>query len=374
MRRRSKAEANLLQSLAQQGPQSRADLGRSIGQTRATAGNVVARLLEEGIVRTAGSAEHDTHRTIGRPGERVSINPDHCHVIGVDAGIGFVIALRMDLAGTVVAAEQIKTEDRAPAAMLDRVVSLVQEVAIGAPSIGGVSVAVPGIITREGYVMRAPFLGWKDVSFRDQLARHLGDYGPLSLENDANALAMGEVIRGHVAPDEMTIVLSMDVGVGGSILSGGKLMDGQSGLAGEFGHMFVQPSSAEAPVRLENFIGRFALLARYGALGGEGVSLDAFVDALDQGERAARQVQHEWVEVLAQALSTITSVLNPGSLVFGGPLTTLLERSLPLLDEAYEGLLMHGTAKPRFVLLPFAQHAVARGCCDLRREAIFSMV
>ncbi|MBV6658260.1 MAG: ROK family transcriptional regulator [Devosiaceae bacterium] len=371
MRRRLRAEANLLLSLAQQGPQSRADLGRAIGQTRATAGNIVARLLEEGIVRTSEPAEPGAHRTVGRPGELVSINSNQCHVIGVDAGIGFVIALRMDLAGTVVAAEQVKTDDMAPSTMLDLVVALVRQVANDAPSLGGVSVSVPGIITREGHVMRAPFLGWKDVPFRDLLARELDAFGPLSLENDANALAMGQVIRGHVSPDEMTIVLSMDVGVGGAILSDGKLMDGQSGLAGEFGHMFVQPSSASGTVRLENFIGRFALLERYRELGGQAASLDAFVDALDSGDELARQVQSEWVEVLAQALSTITSVLNPGSLVFGGSLTTLLERSLPLLDKAYEGLLMHGTAKPRFVVLPFAQHAVARGCCDIRREAIF---
>ena len=373
---RNETESNILEIVAQKGPQSRADLGRAIGLTRATAGKVVARLLEDGILQFSDTLGSKEQLSVGRPGELVSINPDYSHVIGVDAGVGFVLALRMNMAGGVVAFDRVKTcaSDNAPEKLVKLIATLVNSVAKGAPALGGVSVAVPGIITRDGHVMRAPFLNWHDVPFRDLLAQNLAKFGELSLENDANALAMGEVIRGNVLPDDMNIFFSMDVGVGGSIIRNGKLMDGQSGLAGEFGHIFVHPSSGNSAVRLENVVGRRAVLDRHAALGGRQSSLKGFLKALDAGEPAALSVQAEWIEVLAQALSTITSVLNPGSIVFGGSLTALLERSLDELDVAYQDMLMHGTAKPRIVLAESAQHSVARGCGDLRRGAVFRSI
>ena len=363
----------MLEHLAKAGPQSRADLGRAAGITRATAGNVVGRLMNGGILRLSDAPHPGRQRLVGRPGELVGINPDFTHVIGVDAGIGFVLALRMNLSGDVIAVDRDDTDPSgvAPDEMARLVVKLVRSVARDAPSVGGVSVAIPGIITRTGHVMRAPFLDWHNVPFRDLVEKDLAPFGPLSLENDANALAMGEVIRGNVSPSDMNIFFSMDVGVGGSIIRDGVLLDGQSGLAGEFGHIFVHPSNGSSAVRLENVIGRRAVLERYAELGGEADDLGEFLLDLDNGVPRARKLQAEWIEVLAQALSTITSVLNPGSVVFGGSMTGLLERSLDDLGVAYHGLLMHGTAKPRFVIADSAQHSVARGCGDLRRLAVF---
>ncbi|MEM1431584.1 MAG: ROK family transcriptional regulator [Pseudomonadota bacterium] len=369
---RNAFEAAMLEVIAKTGPQSRAELGRATGITRATAGTLVARLLDKGILQHSQMPGDVRQRPVGRPGELVSLNPDYKHVIGVDAGIGFVQALRMNLQGDVVAERRVETRaaDRAPERLARLIADLVRDVADGARAFGGVSVAIPGIVTREGHVMRAPFLDWHDVPFLDLIAGDLAPFGALSLENDANALAMGQVIRGTVSPDDMNIFFSMDVGVGGSIVRGGVLMDGQSGLAGEFGHIFVHPSTGGAAVRLENVIGRRAVLDRYAELGGQARDLEAFLAALDAGETTARALQAEWIEVLAQALATITSVLNPGCIAFGGSLTALLDRSLPELDAAYQGLLMHGTVKPRFVLADSAQHSVALGCGDIRRAAV----
>ena len=363
----------MLELIAKTGPQSRADLGRATGTTRATAGNVVARLLTEGVLQPSDPDSPNRQRAVGRPGELVEINSDHTHLIGVDAGIGFVLALRMNLSGDVIRVERVETDTTgvAPDEVARIVIELVRVVAEGAPSIGGVSVAIPGIIARDGHVMRAPFLDWQDVPFRDLIDKDLEPFGPLSLENDANALAIGEVMRGNVSPEDINIFFSMDVGVGGSIIQDGILFGGQSGLAGEFGHIFVHPSAGTSAVRLENVIGRRAVLERYAQLGGRARQLDGFLAALDAGELSAQKLQAEWVDVLAQALATITSILNPGCVVFGGSMTALLERSLDELGVAYRELLMHGSVIPRFVLANSAQHSVARGCGDLRRLAVF---
>jgi len=363
----------MLDHLASAGPKSRADLARALGVTRATAGNVVARLLAAGLLHHPPPAETGAGRAVGRPGELVTLNPDHCHVIGVDAGIGFILALRMNLCGDVIASVrvQLPTSSPSPATMARHLIALVDRIATGGPKIAGVSVAIPGIITRDGFVMRAPFLHWRNVAFRDLIAEAMAPHGALSLENDANALAMGEVIRNRVRPTDTNIFITMDVGVGGSIVRNGQLMDGQSGLAGEFGHIFVHPASGGDAVRLEDYTGRHAILRRHRELGGTARDLDAFLVSYDAGGGAARQASAEWIEVMAQALSTITSILNPGSIVFGGSMTAFMARVMAELEAAYDALLMHGTVKPHLILADSAEHSVARGCADLRRAAVF---
>lgn len=369
---RTETEAAILEHLDLRGPCSRAELSRELGMSKAAAGTRVARLLEEGILRQNDAAT-DEGRSVGRPGELVALNCDHAHVIGVDAGIGFVFVLRLDLCGEVRAEARVEIPiaDQSPETIADIVCDLVSRVSEGAPRVEGVSIAIPGIIMRNGFVMRAPILGWQGVPFRALIEKRLSRHGPLSLENDANALAMGEVIRGHVRPDATDIFISMDAGVGGSIVREGTLMDGHSGLAGEFGHIFVHPSDGRRAMRLEDVVGRHVVLKRYAEIGGRAANLPEFIADLDRGRPEAEQVRDEWVEVMAQALSTITSVLNPGSVFFGGSMTALLSRSMERLETAYDSLLMHGTIKPRLVIADSAEHSVARGCADILRARIF---
>jgi predicted NBD/HSP70 family sugar kinase len=369
---RTETESGILEHLDLKGPSSRAELSREIGISKAAVGTRVARLLEEGIIRENQVAAGGD-RPVGRPGGLVALNCDHAHVVGVDAGIGFVFVLRLDLCGEVRAdgRVEIPIAEQTPEAIADIVCDLVDRVSAGAPRIAGVAIAIPGIIMRDGFVMRAPILGWQGVPFRDLIEMRLKRYGTLALENDANALAMGEVIRGHVQPDATDIFISMDAGVGGSIVRKGAIMDGHSGLAGEFGHIFVHPSDGRRAMRLEDVVGRQAVLTRYAEIGGRSDTLAGFIADLDAGCPEAEQVMSEWVEVMAQALSTLTSVLNPGSVIFGGSMTALLSRSMGRLEAAYERLLMHGTIKPRFVVADSAEHSVARGCADILRARIF---
>ena len=369
---RTETESGILEHLDLKGPCSRAELSREIGISKAAVGTRVARLLDEGIIRENHVAAGGG-RPVGRPGGLVALNCDHAHVVGVDAGIGFVFVLRLDLCGEVRAdgRVEIPIAEQTPEAIADIVCDLVERVSAGAPRIAGVAIAIPGIIMRDGFVMRAPILGWQGVPFRDLIEKRLKRYGTLALENDANALAMGEVIRGHVQPDATDIFISMDAGVGGSIVRKGSIMDGHSGLAGEFGHIFVHPSDGRRAMRLEDVVGRHAVLTRYAEIGGRSDTLAGFIADLDAGCPEAEQVMSEWVEVMAQALSTLTSVLNPGSVIFGGSMTALLSRSMGRLETAYERLLMHGTIKPRFVVADSAEHSVARGCADILRARIF---
>ena len=105
----------------------------------------------------------------------------------------------------------------------------------------GVGIGVPGIIDLQtGMVRESPNLpGWSDYPVRNEIEKRLG--APVILENDANVAAFGEKWLGagrHVGDMAM---LTLGTGVGGGLVLNGKIWHGMTGMAGEFGHMTVDP-------------------------------------------------------------------------------------------------------------------------------------
>src|SRR5437016_8471322 len=109
----------------------------------------------------------------------------------------------------------------------------------------GVGIGVPGIIDMQTGMMReSPNLpGWADYPVRNEIEKRLG--APVILENDANVAALGEKWLGagrHVGDMAM---LTLGTGVGGGLVMGGKIWHGMTGMAGEFGHMTVDPEGQQ---------------------------------------------------------------------------------------------------------------------------------
>src|SRR5207253_8169174 len=78
------------------------------------------------------------------------------------------------------------------------------------------------------------------LSIRDELNRRLGT--TVCLENDANAAAMGEKWMGAGRDVDDLVLLTLGTGVGGGIISGGRVLRGFVGMAGELGHITVVPN------------------------------------------------------------------------------------------------------------------------------------
>lgn len=111
--------------------------------------------------------------------------------------------------------------------------------AIAAGDVAGIGVGVPGAIDHDrGMVLYPPNLpAWKEVP----LAALLSDRWdvPVLLENDANCAALGERHYGAGRSHEHFIALTLGTGVGGGIITGGRIFRGARGFAGEFGHISI---------------------------------------------------------------------------------------------------------------------------------------
>lgn len=105
----------------------------------------------------------------------------------------------------------------------------------------GIGIGAPGFILLEkGIITKSPNLpGLENFPMRDRLQQRLGC--PVILENDANAAALGEKWMGAGRGVDDLVLLTLGTGIGGGIISGGKVLHGYLGMAGELGHITVEP-------------------------------------------------------------------------------------------------------------------------------------
>ena len=126
-------------------------------------------------------------------------------------------------------------------AVLHDIVSAIQKMRdqIGPEGLAGIGVGVPGFIRmKEGFITGSnnlPYL--ENFPVRDEISRRLGTR--VILENDANAAALGEKWIGAGRDVDDLVLLTLGTGIGGGIISGGRVMRGFVGMAGELGHMTV---------------------------------------------------------------------------------------------------------------------------------------
>jgi glucokinase len=199
----------------------------------------------------------------------------------------------------------------------------------GAEGLKGIGVGVPGFIRiQEGFITNSPNLPYfENFPVRDELSRRL--QAPVILENDANAAAFGEKWMGAGKNYDDLVLLTLGTGIGGGIISGGHILRGFVGMAGELGHITVVPNGNPCACGnrgcLEKSASATAIVAMAHMLhlGDNLTSKDVADLAGQQGEAGdkARAIFRTMGEALGIALATLVNTFNfPLYLLSGGPL------------------------------------------------------
>lgn len=166
-------------------------------------------------------------------------------IIGVDLGGTSMKALAVDKKSRILSSEKKKTPTGVPARELVREISvLVKEAANSAgfklKAVQGVGIGAPGPVdARRGIVREAPNLGWKNVPLAADLEARLAL--PVVVDNDVNVGVLGEHALGAGEKVPNLVGIFVGTGIGGGIISGGKLFEGSHGWAGEVGHTVILP-------------------------------------------------------------------------------------------------------------------------------------
>ena len=199
----------------------------------------------------------------------------------------------------------------------------------GAGGLKGIGVGVPGFIRiKEGYLTNSPNLPYfENFPVRDELSRRAD--APVILENDANAAAMGEKWIGAGKDHDDLVLLTLGTGIGGGIISGGHILRGFVGMAGELGHITIVPNGNPCACGNRGCLEKSASATAITAMAhmlhlGENLTAKDVADlAKQEGETGdkARAIFRAMGEALGIALATLVNTFNfPLYLLSGGPL------------------------------------------------------
>ncbi len=319
-------QARVLRLLKEQVSLSRAEIARYLELTRSTVTLVTAELLTDKLIVPTG--ELFVTQNTGRPGVGLKLNPEGAFFLGAEIGADELHLVLIDLSGAIIHRETQRHRTKSPKIICRELVSLVDKVwskrLNHSDRLRGVGVAASALLDTQGIVRKAPTLGWRDFDLKNELLNKFSV--PAFAENDANAAALAELSFGARIGCCDLCVLLLNFGIGAGIIAGRTLFRGHSGLAGEIGHLCLDPSNHRSDEEwgpLESCIGRKALLESYRGAGGQADDLQGFLAELKTGGPAARNSAEIWAEWLALAISNLADIVNPQLIVLAGPLSEI---------------------------------------------------
>jgi glucokinase len=309
------------------------------------------------------------------------------HAIGIDIGGTKIAGGLVSEDGTIVRQERRPTPAGDGEAIIEAVVEIVQSLRADG-EIAGVGVAAPGFIdAAQSTVYYTPNIPWRSEPLRADLAAQLPGLD-ITIDNDANAAGWAEYRFGAGRGRRDMTLLTVGTGVGGAIVTEGRLFRGGFGAGAEIGHMRVVPGglpcgcgqrgcieqygSGRALLRYANEIADqrgigqalAAARAEHGELDGHHVY--ELIVAQDPGALFALRELGGW---LGQAAASLSAVLDPELFVFGGGVAAAGDLLLEPIREAY---LAHLPARgfhpePDFATAELVNDAGIVGAADLAR-------
>ena len=288
--------------------------------------------------------------------------------VGLDVGGTKILGVAVDpnAPAHVLAEDRVPTPDGGDG-LVDVLLELARTLAEDASAIG---VGVPGLVDRAGTLHIGPHLPrMQHVPIAQQLVARAGVTA--IVDNDANCHAEAEHAAGAAAGIDETLVVTLGTGIGAGIVTGGRLLHGANGFAGEPGHMVVDPNGPPCPCGKRGCWERFASgtglgrLARDAASGGrldaavalaggdpEAVRGEHVTASARAGDTESQAVLDELAHWIALGLANLVNVLDPGVIVIGGGLVEAADLLLPEVRRRFAGLVMAGDLRPAVPIVP----------------------
>ncbi|WP_026208550.1 ROK family transcriptional regulator [Catelliglobosispora koreensis] len=322
--------AVVLRYMRMHAPCSRADIASTTGLNKSTVSSLVADLIDRRLVREIGMTE----ARVGRPATMLVLDGSAYAAIGLEVNADYMTVVAIDLTG-----ERLLSWRRAfsgtsshPGQAAASISALVKRAVSKVSKDGrhtlGLTIGVPGLVDGEGVVRLAPNLGWQDADLRSAIRKALGDPSyPVDVENDANLAVLAEQRYGGYAETANLIYLTGEVGIGAGIISDGRLLRGQRGYAGEFGHLQVDPAGPkcgcgrhgclEALAGISSVVSR-ALATPAPQAAEVELDVDEVVRRAKAGDAKVLKTLAETGRHLGHGISTVANLINPDVVVLGG--------------------------------------------------------
>jgi predicted NBD/HSP70 family sugar kinase len=345
----------VISALRAQGLVSRAEIARRTGLSRTTVSSLVSELQSDGLVveREETGAAHGEQG--GRPPILLSFDASAGAALGIDFGHSHVRVAVADLSSNILAERAAPMDiDHESQEALDVALELIgealDEAGIDPSRVIGAGLGLPGPIHGDGVIGSSAILpGWVGVAAGDEIRRRLDV--PVSVDNDANLGALAELTHGAGRGATDLVYVKVSSGIGAGLILNGRLYRGAGGMAGELGHVLVEPEGAVCRCGnrgcLETAASTGALLEILRRSHGE-LTVAEMLELAHAGDLGCRRVIADAGRVVGSAAAFVFNLLNPQRLVVGGDLaeagdvlldgvrSSLRLAALPAADEGAE--------------------------------------
>ncbi|WP_416149377.1 ROK family glucokinase [Salipaludibacillus sp. HK11] len=289
-------------------------------------------------------------------------------LVGIDVGGTTVKLAFLDEEGVIKEKWEVETNRKEQGKYImrdvsDSILQKVIQLGISNEQLLAAGVGAPGFIdVQNGVIIEAVNLGWKNYAIQEELEQLLNI--PVVVDNDANLAAGGEKWKGAGEGAENLLAVTLGTGVGGGIIAGGEIIHGDSGMAGEIGHIAAVKEQG-APCNCGKFgcLETVASATGIARLGLEAVqrkpegylkkildesgtisAKDVF-DGAKNGDVVSISVVKESTDHLGFVLANLANALNPETIVIGGGVSKAGSFLVDYIREAFNRFAIPKIAK-----------------------------
>ncbi|WP_191089579.1 MULTISPECIES: ROK family transcriptional regulator [Paenibacillus] len=313
----------VLRTIRGASPLSRTRVSQLTGLNKATVSNLVAELCEDKLVIEAGPGESSG----GRKPLMLHFNEGAGCVIGMELRVKEVAGVLCDFGGHILQEREAALPSHRPEEVLETLIALGRELTGLAPAtphgLVGIGIGVPGMVDEDGLILLAPNLGWESVDLKSGLERAFGV--PVTIDNEANAGAQGELNYGEARGVRHLLYISAGSGIGSGIIIGGELYKGARGYAGETGHMTIEAQGRSCSCGNRGCWELYASEKTYDDADLPARTTGGLTRLAAAGDAVAAGHFARIGEYLGIGITNLINSFNPELIVIGGPLSEARE-------------------------------------------------
>lgn len=369
--------AAILSLIRNNGPVSRAQLARLSKLSKPVVTEIVESLISANLVFESYKAKSG----IGRRPIMLELNQEHLRIVGIDLARTHVEIVVTDLAGERLDGVRLPLDTESPGIIADQITDTLRELLRQIQArheLIGVGIGYPTPLSTSGHIVvgeSAPD-GWHNLDLERLLNQEFGM--PVLVGNDANVAALYEKWYGVASEFRDFLYIMIGKGVGAGIFCDGRLLLGQSGIAGEFGHILVNPKGKMCVCGkrgcLETEISVTALLSKTGfESNGRVYQIDALLNRLADGNLDMQRLLTEYAHTVGRHIGNLVNIFNPEAVIIGGEIARLEQFLAAKLEQSIEEVvhpIIRGSH--RLIFSAATENKVAKGASVLVQQHFFA--
>jgi predicted NBD/HSP70 family sugar kinase len=394
----NKSTATVLNALHLTDRLSRVELARRTNMAASTVSSIVEHLVTQQAVRAVGSGRSTSGA--GRRPVLYEIEPEAFYVVGIDLRVDEARIVVVNSKGRVVDSEVLTIDTAADASevVLERMVKRtgvrIEQSGIDKNRLLGIGLSFLGLIDKSAgvAVYSSTLPQWQGVNFVQPFEEALGL--PTFLENNANALTLGEARYG-VGRDRTNVFgVWLSRGLGSGIVANKELYTGNFSTAGEFGHIIVYPngplctcgnrgclktvaseSTIEAnAVRMIKSDAAPRLRDKTNGLSRD-VTIRDIIEEADRGCKTCSELLNEAADAIGLGLVTVVNLISPEMVIFNESMLTSYPPFMNRIrEQVSERIYSRKLVCPEIVLGTLGEEALAIGAASLVPDNILARV